>query len=177
MDTKKNVSSVTVIFIFAGIIVILMGTLIGFKAARLSKLNHDIHQLEDTLQENLDKLMSLQYLASIQPGLEFAYETLNKQLPDEPMESEIIHHIQNIALENKSKLLDIYFSDRVASNELMMLPMKLTFSGSYTSLIKVIEELDHSERLFRIDEIKISKSNYSLSDINAEIIVAAFSRQ
>ena len=174
MTIKKGLSNNTVLLILSGVIVLLLITLTVLKINEHNELNDAISQQEASIQENQDRLINLQYLDSIKPALKYAFEALNKQVPKEPMEHQIIAQINSITLDNETDFLDIHFDERLQKNNLNEMPIKLKFSGSYTSFIKVIKYLEQGERLFRIDEIKINKSDNGLSTITAEIIASTF---
>jgi Tfp pilus assembly protein PilO len=177
MNTQKSISSQTLLLILSGVITILLITLTVLQVIKINDLNKALPEMRATVQNNKERLENLKYLDSIRPYMEQAVDILSRQLPEEPMEHQIIDHINGIARKYNTDFIDIYFSDRAQTNNLLVMPLKISFSGSYKSFVKVLNELEHGERLLRIDTMKINKPDSGLSEIKAEITAAAFSGQ
>lgn len=172
MNDKKNVSG-NILLLLSCIIAVL---LVIFNIVKIKSINETSEQIkteEAILSERKAYLEELKELTLIRPELEKAHEILSVKIPKQPEEDKLIEYIDKLAMENNSSLTHIQFQERVTVGELTEMPIQVTFTGQYTSLLELIRSLTQGERLIRIEWLQIDESD-SDGNLNASVTARAF---
>ncbi|MCX7773782.1 MAG: type 4a pilus biogenesis protein PilO [Clostridia bacterium] len=173
---NKKLSTNIILLVLSGLIVILLITLSILKFTHMKETNAAIESEYTYLDQNSSQLSRFKKLEKIKNQLESTINILEQQIPSNPDEYKIIDQIQQVSLDSVADFVQIQFSDRVQNNGINEMPFKLTFTGKYTSLIKLLNSLAEGERLIRIDDIQIAKGDNAMSSIRADISAVAFSK-
>lgn len=174
MNDKKSISSNAIFLAVSGLVIVLLIVLNVININNISNKSSLINSELAMLENKKSELNELEKLSLIRPELEKAFALLSTQIPDEPSEDEIIEYISSLSAAYKNDLIQIRFDDRVANGVLTEMPLSLTFKGSYSSFVAFIDALSEGQRLFRIDEINMDKTEGADGKINASVTARAF---
>lgn len=174
MNNKKNIPTSTLLLIVSGMVAVLLIVLSVVKFNHMNETSKTIEQVSATLESNISRLSKLKTLEKVKPDLERAVDILSLTIPDQPNESSLMELINSLSVDNQTEFARVEFSEIKQNNNLNEIPLRLSFSGKYASLIDLLSQLKNGNRLIRIDEIIISKSDSAINDIKADITAVAF---
>lgn len=172
----NKLTSNIILLILSGIVAVLLILLSITKYNNINDTSLKIEQQTQKLQENRIRLARLKKLEVVRPQLEKALAFLKKQIPERPYEEQILQMLEQKSINNSSDFVLIQFLERVNSNSINEMPLQLTFGGRYKSLVNVLENMASGERLFRIEEIQMTKTDNKSDYIAATISAVAFSK-
>lgn len=99
---------------------------------------------------------------------------IEKSLPADPQENELINDLNIISGKAGVELVQIRFENRVPQENFVEMPLKLSFQGSYNNLLNLLVGLQDSPRAMRIEAFKVSKDNQDRFVLRAEISASVF---
>ena len=169
MNNNKTMTSSRILLIASALTIVLLLVLSVFKISHIKETTSAIDNLNLVLRNNKERLKELEDLRDYLPELENAYKTLNDKIPVLPDKPKLVEQLNQYSEENDVALLEVDFGEESEKDSLNEIPLKLSFEGEYTSIVKLLENLDYGERLIRIDEIEIdsSGSNIIWADVSA----------
>jgi len=99
-------------------------------------------------------------------------------IPDQPREEEILRSLRLIAEEYDLNVQEIRFDARVPNEEsgFVQMPLLITVEGSYGSLIQMLDHLQWSGRVYRVDQVSISLAGAAQGGIRAVLTASVFYR-
>lgn len=174
MPEKKNANSNILLVIALGAVFCCLMIFSVIKILHIKDTRYGIDQEEQANQENQIKLQQLRQLSKREDEFNLSLLIMNNLLPDQADESQIINQIQSMSNKLPVNFIEVQFGDWVVNNNINIMPFTLRFSGDYKELIELIGNISSGERLIRIDEISIAKSEEV--NLNADIKARAFYR-
>ncbi|MGI6084345.1 MAG: type 4a pilus biogenesis protein PilO [Acetivibrionales bacterium] len=174
MNNKKSNSNISLLLAVSGLVVILLMVLNILSVNKINNISGQIKTEKAQLDQNKATLSELKKLEQYRPELENANEFLEKQIPDEPLEHELIEYIQNLTVKNKNVFVEIKFEERKENGNLFEMPFQLTVNGKYSSLLGLLDNIDKGERLIRIDDIIFISMGNADGLVNTTIMAKAF---
>jgi Tfp pilus assembly protein PilO len=99
-------------------------------------------------------------------------------IPEQPQEEEILRSLRLVAEEYDLNVQEIRFDARVPNVEsgFVQMPMVITVEGSYSSLIQLLDHLQWSGRIYRVDQVNISLAGTDQGGIRAVLTASVFYR-
>lgn len=99
-------------------------------------------------------------------------------IPEQPQEEEILRSLRLIAEEYDLNVQEIRFDARVPNEEsgFVQMPMVITVEGSYSSLIQLLDHLQWSGRIYRVDQVNISLAGTDQGGIRVVLTASVFYR-
>jgi Tfp pilus assembly protein PilO len=176
MQDKKS-NNMNIIFIAASAVIIII--VIVMLVTRIMHLQDTLKQtelMEDTIAKNQIRLNELIRLSKQEEEFKQQIAIMDKMLPDEPFESDIINQAKNASDLSDTDFIQIDFQERVVNNNITTMPLSLVFNGRYQSLLSVIDKLTYGDRLVIIDEISIQQSEDNDGIIEASLKARTFYR-
>jgi len=154
--------------------IVLLLVLSVFKIMHIKETSSEIDKIYVTIQQNKDRLSQLEALNSYQPELEDGYKKLIEQIPAIPDEQRVIALLDQYSKENNVVLLKFNFGEVTENDNLNELSLEVSFSGEYSSILKVLEKMENGERLFRINDIQLNGIENESKKIRADISAVVF---
>jgi len=163
-----------ILLISSFVIIILLLVLSVFKIMHIRETSAEIDQYNITINQKEKILSELKALKDYQSELDNAYKVLNEQIPAISDEQRVIALLDQYSKENEVVLLNINFGEVKEKDSFNELSLGLSFSGEYSSILKMLENMKNGERLFRIDDIQLSRIENNSKNIKADISAAVF---
>ena len=158
--------------VLSAVFCIVLAALSVLNFMNIRELDEEIRLEAKALRGNNERLNFLRKLKELESDLEYTFEVLKKQIPSSPEDFNIIRQIEAYSSGNSSEFVKIQFGDYKNEADINSIPLTLTFTGRYSNLLKLINEIMSGERLYRIDSIRIERLENS--DIRADIEAFAF---
>lgn len=130
--------------------------------AIIARLNRQIIDSRQLDQKLTDKIMALSSLQSDYQLISGAVPFLYKALPSQPEVTTILSGIERIAFLNQITISALNVDtvtlskDTTGQGSIVNIPMTLTVSGRFESIIRFLEQLLKNPRIVRIDRMNIS---------------------
>lgn len=121
-----------------------------------------------------EKLATLKQVRSRAGEMKERLEKCHSLVPVEADEDRLISRIQDMADMAGMRFLEIRFGERVPKDGYLEMPLDISFQGSYSSLLLLLDELQNGERAITVDEVKIGAGKEDLPQIKAEINATAY---
>ena len=167
--SKKNMA-----IILAILVVILSFALVYVQNSTLSNLKIEVENEEQALnlaQANLARLMDLRAnAAEYEQRLSYA----ERMIPAEAGEEEILRYFYRLSDEYDIKLLEIRFDNRSVGETFTTMPLALNLEGSYSNLSRLLRRLRDGDRVFRVNNIQLSRTGDSGSDLRLTLAASTF---
>lgn len=176
MQDKKS-NHLNIIFIAASaVIVIVVMVMLVTRIMHLQDTLKQTESMEDTIAKNQIRLNELMDLSKQEEEFKQQIAIMDKMLPDEPSEYDIINQAKNASDLTATDFMQIEFQERVVNNNITTMHLNLVFNGRYQSLLSVIDKLTYGDRLIIIDEISIQQSDGNDGIIEASLKARTFYR-
>jgi Tfp pilus assembly protein PilO len=174
MAAMSGISKKYMVIILASLIVILSFTLVYVQNTTLAKLKIEVESEELALslaQANLARLMNLRAnAAEYEQRLVYA----ERMIPADAGEEGILRYFYRLSDEYDVKVLEIRFDNRFVGETFNTMPLVLNLEGNYSNLSRLLRRLRDGERVFRVNNIQISRSGDSGSDLRLTLAASAF---
>lgn len=174
MATVSLTSKKYLVIILAVLVVILSIALVYVQYSTLANLKIEVENEEQALrlaQANLARLIDLRAnAAEYEQRLAYA----ERMIPADAGEEEILRYFYRLSDEYDVKVLEIRFDSRLVGETFITMPLALNLEGSYSSLSRLLRRLRDGERVFRVDNIRISRTEGSGSDLRLTLTASAF---
>ncbi len=95
-------------------------------------------------------------------------------LPDSAKESSIITSINKLAIDNTIKLNGITFQDRQKDGDLVKIPISISLTGDYFSIVNFIADIRNHDRIYNISRITIQREKEGSKSVTAYITLNAY---
>jgi hypothetical protein len=167
------------LLIIFSVVAILVG--LGLLFLQISGANTLRASIEDEKLALAQAEALLQQRLDYQANAPFYREKATKyqaMIPDQPQEEEILRSLRLIAEEYDLNVQEIRFDARVLNEEsgFVQMPMVITVEGSYSSLIQLLDHLQWSGRIYRVDQVNISLAGAAQGGIRAVLTASVFYR-
>lgn len=133
-----------------------------------------IRQEEQAYQSNTKKLAELQSIVEHEEEYRQAIAVMKQLIPDQVNDTVVLNQISTLCKTTGVDLIEVGFGDRVVTNDIHVLPLKLKLRGGYFPYMDLIKKMTYGERLFRIDEMNINQDSVSSGLLNVELSVRMF---
>ncbi len=141
------------------------------------KHNNDLKGLIDAqvlqIDRNRTQLENLTAIKASQSEIQKKAEFVEGLLPESPDENDVIECIEKIASQANVRLQKITFEERVPKTGYTEMPLKLFFTGGYSNMQVLLEDLKTAGRLFTVEEVSVNSGTDS-SGLAIEISAKAF---
>jgi len=161
--------------IFLSVLVIILGAaLVYVQYSTLSNLRAEVEQEEQALaiaQAHLARLIDLRANADHYEQ-RLAYAT--KMIPADAGEEEILRYIYRLADEYDIQALEIRFENRAEGESFTTMPVTMNLEGNYQDLRRFLRRLRDGDRVFRVNNISLSRAGGTGTDLRATITTNTF---
>jgi len=158
--------------IFLSVLVIILGAaLVYVQHSTLSNLRAEVEQEEQALaiaQAHLARLINLRANAD-EYEQRLAYAT--KMIPADAGEEEILRYIYRLADEYDIQALEIR---RAEGESFTTMPVTMNLEGNYQDLRRFLRRLRDGDRVFRVNNISMSRAGGTGTDLRATITTNTF---
>lgn len=152
--------------------------LIIFQVTGIRGINEEIADVEfDIAQKRVVLERRLEYQANAAQYRQKA-ELFAQRFPNEPAEDELLRYFNQVADQLGFIIQEVRFDGRVSNDDpsYVRMPMVISFEGSFQDMIKLLDFLEHGNRAFRVDDIRISLTGTPQSAIRVVMSINAFYR-
>jgi Tfp pilus assembly protein PilO len=174
MAANSGTSKKYLVIILAILVVILSFTLVYIQNSTLANLRVEVENEEQALsiaQANLARLMNLRAnAAEYEQRLAYA----ERMIPADAGEEDILRYFYRLSDEYDVKVLEIRFDNRSIGETFNTMPLVLNLEGSYSNLSRLLRRLRDGERVFRVNNIQISRTGGSGSDLRFILAASTF---
>jgi len=152
---KKRNSKDILVFALVGVVLLSVVLLLFRQVRALSDVKARVAEEQVLLAQTRAILQKMQEAEKQAEQLENQHMLLDRLLPGEPREDELILQLQLWADLADMQLLQIRFGDRVKKEGYIEMPVQVTMEGKYHQMLVWLGHAESSERAVRIDEIKV----------------------
>lgn len=138
MNSRNNVGKILLVVVSTAIFLI-MCFLIVHRMGSYVSIQTEIAMEKLSLEQDKQSLDQLEMLKEQEKGITDTIVACKKLMPGEPQEDVLIKYIQNIASEAMSDFVQITFEPRTQANSYAVMPVKISFEGSYTTLVDFLK--------------------------------------
>ncbi len=174
MAAMSGTSKKYLVIILAILVVILSFALIYIQHSALANLKIEVENEELALsiaQANLARLLNLRAnAAEYEQRLAYA----ERLIPADAGEEDILRYFYRLSEEYDVSVLEIRFDNRSAGETFTTMPLALNLEGSYSNLSRLLRMLRDGDRAFRVNNIQISRTGGSGSDLRFSITASTF---
>lgn len=172
-DKEKNGK---IIFTIAGmlIILILTGLPIYFQLKNMGETRAELEAEKLAAVKNWDTVLSLN---EFKKSLELNKKDVsiyNQLLPASSEKNVLVGFFQELAINTNVEFKNIVFDPEVPKDGYTEIPVKLTFSGSYSCLYALLDGMTKGRRLVCIDDFSMNSDSENPTRINMDISVRSF---
>lgn len=173
---KSKVSNENKIIVVMAILIIAI--LIGVNARTIysiDKVEKEIDAQMDLYRKEEAKLNEYIRLANFREELELSRELLYKQIPMGANENGIKSFINYATQLYGLTIIDLNIdSSKSEAKDVKEIPISLSIKGSYLSITRLINSLQVGERLYKIEEIELSRESGQSKDLYSNIYFIAY---
>jgi len=108
------------------------------------------------------------------PEYEMRLASARRMMPRDPAEEDILRYIQHLSEEFELQAAEIRFEGRSEEAAFGRMPITITMQGSYTGLRSLLKEFREGDRVFRVDNVRISRVGDNGTSIRIIISANAF---
>ncbi len=174
MAANSGASKKYLVIILAILVVILSLTLVYIQNSTLANLRVEVEMEEQALsiaQANLARLMNLRSnAAEYEQRLVYA----ERMIPADAGEEAILRYFYRLSDEYDIKVVEIRFDNRSIGETFNTMLLVLNLEGSYSNLSRLLRRLRDGDRVFRINNIQISRTGGSGSDLRFTLAASTF---
>jgi Tfp pilus assembly protein PilO len=174
MAANSGASKKYLVIILAILVVILSFTLVYIQNTTLANLRVEVEMEEQALsiaQANLARLMNLRAnAAEYEQRLVYA----ERMIPADAGEEAILRYFYRLSDEYDIKVVEIRFDNRSVGETFNTMPLVLNLEGNYSNLSRLLRRLRDGDRVFRVNNIQISRTGGSGSDLRLTLAASAF---
>ncbi len=158
----------------AALVLIMAGVLIYVQYSVLSNIRTEIAEEEIALTTAQARFNQLIEHFDRAPEYEARLEDARQKMPEVASEENVLRYIQHLAEELELQAMEIRFESRAEEPTFVRMPLTFTLQGNYTGLRHFLKELREGERIFRVDDIRISRLGEADGSIRIIISANAF---
>ncbi|HHW06222.1 MAG TPA: type 4a pilus biogenesis protein PilO [Clostridia bacterium] len=136
-------------------------------------LQADIIVAEEQLVQLEQRLMRLSLLKENQAELARQLAVMQKTLPGEISEQDLLLEMQKAALLAGCRVSEFRFGDRVFHEHYTEIPLDLSLEGRFASLVALLDNINRASRIYRVRELSI-QSNGNDGLIRADLQISSF---
>jgi Tfp pilus assembly protein PilO len=174
MAANSGASKKYLVIILAILVVVLSFTLVYIQNTTLANLRVEVEMEEQALsiaQANLARLMNLRAnAAEYEQRLVYA----ERMIPADAGEEAILRYFYRLSDEYDIKVVEIRFDNRSVGETFNTMPLVLNLEGNYSNLSRLLRRLRDGDRVFRVNNIQISRTGGSGSDLRLTLAASAF---
>ncbi|HIE12584.1 MAG TPA: hypothetical protein EYP63_04025 [Desulfotomaculum sp.] len=122
------------------------------------------------------RLAELKRLAQQAEELEGRKASLDRLIPLQPEEDQLIEEIKEMAVTSGVRFLEVRFEEPVDKEGYIEMPLEMAFEGRYHDLLLLLAALEEGPRALRLDEIKVSHAGGCAAEIKADLDATVFYR-
>lgn len=148
--------------------------LLVFQTISISELKAKIVDEEKSIQSDRKRL---DHLRDLKKNLSLHQEKLLRleaAIPSSLLEESILVSLQHTAEASTNQLFKITFSKPIATEAFSQIPLTISYTGNYYSLLDLFYHLHNSPRALKVESFSISKEKNKATDLKAEIRAFAF---
>lgn len=149
---KYNLPLTIAAVVVVAVLLVLIYRQYGLLVEAQEELQLQKQQLESTREELESRIVLSQRSDKLQQNMDL----LQKHLPDQPQENEILRRLDEFANGVGVDLSSIRFQQRVDQDDYVQMPMHLRIDGRFSQLLQFLRLMEAAERKFRLDEVRIS---------------------
>ena len=167
MTSQKR--GVGILFMVVALLVVIGLVFVGYLQVQSWLEARDALAAEEaSLTQAQQRLASLKQLSLREDSFREDLELLGQLMPEVILDENVIRDMQAGADLSDLRFNLIRFSDRARRDEYGMLPLTMTFEGTYHGVLNLLEYLSAYERATRIEELRLSPG----SDADAGLLQA-----
>ncbi len=166
----------TDVFIFAAILIVVMGIMFYFLFGQFNKMintNNDTQSINLLINQEsatFDKLIQVKNDLSV---YERELYDLKKLMPKTLNESSMTDYINKVVQKGNGNILDMIFETPVSKEDYFSRNITFSVSAEYNGLLYILDKLQNSEKLVIINSVDIV-NNVSDSGVTAKISATMF---
>lgn len=165
---KKNTIRLSIMMILM-LVVAFFGYLIIRETLSVGRLNAEINSIKALIGNQQTLLAKMREADKGYERLEARLSELQRMIPERPMQDQVLAMLQQCADDASVKLDTAVFDEHAQEKGYVRMPVRLNFSGSYKGFLKLLSNLMYAERLVKINDVRLSGSNGTLSiELTAE---------
>lgn len=146
------------VILFFVFIIGVFGYLIVKESMHLKELSNQVRLTGRKISQQRTVLEQLRGLEINAENLRIQQETINMMIPEQPMEEDVLLHVQYYAEATSVPLTTIRFGERNVGTGLTEMPIDLSFRGTYKGFLNLLSNMMYGNRLLRIDEIEMDRA-------------------
>lgn len=173
MNGRNNNGRIIFAVVAILVVVVMLFLSVG-KARSYASIQTDIAMQKAALEQEQIRLEQLEKLSKQDKELTASIEASKKLVPSKPQEDELIKYFQSKADEAGTNFIQIRFDARVTGPQYIQMPIKITFTGDYLSLMNFLKQIYDGERAIRVDSVAVKAGTTTKSDVTAELSATAF---
>ncbi|MEW6244734.1 MAG: type 4a pilus biogenesis protein PilO [Bacillota bacterium] len=173
MAGKRNSKDILV-FALVGVVLLSLA-LLSFRQVRaLSDVKARVAEEQVLLSQTRAILEKMREAEKQAVQLESQRMLLDRLLPGEPKEDELMLQLQLWADLADMQLMQVRFGDRVKKEGYLEMPVQITLEGKYHQMLVWLGHAESSERAVRIDEIKVGAARAGPPEMLFTVRASAF---
>jgi Tfp pilus assembly protein PilO len=164
------------VLIAVGIVILigLMGLAVYSQYGKLQDARAAVAAEKQAIAAAQAKLAHLQALKANEVELRAQLAYMEKLIPSEPAEDQLLIYLQSAAKFAGIRLVQVRFQSRVVTEKYVEMPLTLTFEGRYTELLSLLNTLRNGSRLINVENVRIGQGTDLFPQIRVEITGRAF---
>ncbi|MCD6322667.1 MAG: type 4a pilus biogenesis protein PilO, partial [Clostridiales bacterium] len=172
----RGISTVDkIIIIVASIVIIVSGIFLFTNIRTLKKVNEDITEIRQIIEDKQDTLDRLIELGQSEDALKAEYEKNKLYVPEIKDEVGIISDLTGIVANEGGTFRTITYSTEIEmENGVIDVPFKIRLDSTYEELNSILNEFGRTDRLYVIDSITIIETSDDGLVLNTEIEMHAY---
>ena len=173
--TKGNQPRVGLPVVVLGIAILLMvGLLFYHQVNALKAARAEMAAERAALTQTYARLQNLIHTKEQSAELSEKMRRMEKSLPGDPLENELINDIDIISAQAGVELVQVRFEEHLTQKDFMEIPLNMSFQGSYYNLFNLLAGLQNCPRAMRIEAFKIRENKRDRFALMAEITATVF---
>ncbi len=174
MLNKKISHKMIPIGVFIILFVLILALLLFIQFNTFSELNASIENIKIAQDQAKEQLTVLYNTKNLIFSIEETLTYLEKIIPESPNESELIKHIYDSLVSPYGNITNVSFGQEQVQDNLIELPINITFYGRYADMLQLLNNLETGNRLIRIDNISILEGSAGFPHLRVEIKITSF---
>lgn len=174
MALSLNIPRKVLVLILAVLAIIMCFILIYVQFNVLRELRVEVANEELALSSAQQRLNNLIEHRNRAPEYQQRLDYAESLIPGEPKEDEVLRYLNWLANEFELQAIEIRFGARSVSGTVTVMPLSVTLEGSYLGLRYFLKELYEGERVFRVDNMRISRTGGTGTEIRVALSLNAF---
>lgn len=176
MIKEKGLTLNIVLMSLIGLLTLLLLFMSITRAVGLREAKAAVKEKSEAYSLLSDKLTHLKLLKNEEAVLKRKLTVLEKAIPASEKESSLVSLINGLSLDSGIHFVQIQFKESLETGGVVEMPVQLIFNASYNGLVHFLDQIEEGQRLIRLDDIQIFKTDSQTGLLRIEISASAFTR-